>query len=324
MDTTKLTSDDLHIDFNNPIEFKKYEEAKEIVFDKAKNALNLTEVEKELLCRGLKYANPANIPFDLKSICENHNFKFHYLVYMWDLTGGSKYVKPFKTEKVKVPIPEAQADLQNLMLQADAWQNILGQSNLQDELLIQSKREADFSMNGVKADPSYISGGGNRRAYMTRTSYLHSKFIYLLAKEVFESFDSQEFILEMDGKQIIINEFSIIHIVSRHYAEIMKQYKSGKSFHNENFNPKLLNKELKYIFDKIDQAGGLNQVTVREINFVFKGTTYRIYTTDSKKNNDPIFVSTFFPVSDQKILDSLANTHDLITIDNDISYYKAK
>lgn len=257
MDTTKLTSEDLHIDFNNQKEVEKYDKAQNIIFEKAVQKRNLTEIEKEFLCRGLKYADPTNLPFDLGLICTNHDFKFLHLVYMWDLTGGSKYVKPFKLEMIEVPIPEAQADLQNLMTQADDWQNMLNQGNLQDELLIQSKRESDYAMKALKFDPLFVSGGGNKRRHMIRVTYLHSKFIYLLAKEIFESFDSLEFILELDGKQLVLNEYSIIHIVSRHYAEMMKQYKSGKSFHNENFNPRLLNKELKSIIDKINKQEGL-------------------------------------------------------------------
>jgi len=150
MDTSKLTNEDLYFDFSLFDNIKKFEKIYNIIYNKAKNGESLTEIEKEFLCRRLKIIDIDKLPFDSNAICKNHRFKFIYLVYMWDLSGGSVYTKPFKLKMVTVPIPEAQEDLKYLMDQADNWENILNDPNLTDQLLIQSKREVDIALKGIK------------------------------------------------------------------------------------------------------------------------------------------------------------------------------
>jgi hypothetical protein len=326
MDTSKLTSDDLHINFDNPVEYERHLLAEQIIFNKAKDNEKLTEVEKDLLCRSLQYSIGDQPPFDLANICENYNFKFLYLVYFGDLTGGSIYFKPGIPEYVAVPINEAQMELAYLKDAATDWQKVLDKADIQDELLIQIKKEADFAIVGLKNSPEFASGiafgGSNRFRYKTMSIYLHSKFIYLLAKEIFESFESKDLILKVDNKDIIINEYSIVHVVSRHYAKIIKQYETGKSFHNKDFQPRLLSKKLSNIFDLINNAGGFNQPTLQNINFVYNQIAYRIYTTDTLKNTAPIKLSTFFPVDDINILDDLKANYTLVTINDALSFYR--
>lgn len=324
MDTSKLTFENLHINYDDPIEYQKILIASETIFNKAKNNESLTEVEKEILCRQLQYSHGSQPPFDVAAVCANYNFKFLYLVYFKDLTGGSVYLKP---GNIQVPVSVAQTELAYLKDAANIWQNLINQPGVSHELIVQSKKEADFAIEGLKKSPDFANGiafgGSNRFQYKKMAIYLHSKFIYLLAKEIFESFDPNDLRLNIDGKVIVINEYSIIHIVSRHYAEIIKQYDTGKSYHKIEFQPRILNKKLKEIFNLIDIAGGLNQHYLNSINFMYKGQIYRAYTTDSKNNTDTIKLSTFFPVDNLVILEELKNKYHLVNINSDLSFYRA-
>ena len=325
----KYTSSELKPNWENAGEDLRLHNILTDLFQRATDGIVLSEVEKDFICGFLRTAEGDVPPFNVGEICASFNFKFAYLTYAGDLTGGSPYFKPYRGEIKQIPILEAASELNYLKAEADQWQSILGDKTNADKLVLEAIREYEFEIKNVQDQSpefqtKFAFGGANRYKHDVFATQLQNKFIYLTAKEIFETFDNQELILTLNGKQIIINEFSIVHITNRHFAQTVKRYKTKKSFHNENFHPKLLNKQLQEIFQQIEQTGGLNAPIVREIHFQFKGDVYKIYTTDRNNYNGNIFLSTFFVVEDPTLLQRLGTDFDRVTINNELSVYQPK
>ena len=92
--------------------------------------------------------------------------------------------------------------------------------------------------------PEVVNGfyrkGSWKYRFKKRGLLLQSRFIYCIALEIFEALEPGDLILEINGIQIEFNEYSLIHILNRHYAKITKQYETGKTFHNTDFKPRIL------------------------------------------------------------------------------------
>jgi len=321
------TSEELKTNFQNEGEQERVQGILNNLFQRAAAGIVLSEYEKEFVCMFLKIATGDAPPFDVAQVCASFNFITAYLIYGMDLTGGSKYYRPSGFEIIEISIEEAQANLQYLADEAVQWQAKLYDKSDKDALITAARHEYEFELKHVqKNSAEYKSkfqfGGTHIYKYAVMSTLLHNKFIYLTAKTVFENFDDQDLTLILNGKNIIISESSLIHIVSRHYAEGVKKYRSKKSFHTGDFYPKIINKKLKEIFQMIEQAGGLKADTVTELNFQYKGSIYRVYTSDRPDTTGDIFLSTFFIVEDPNILQRLANEYDLIQIDNDLAVYQ--
>ncbi|MES2063548.1 MAG: hypothetical protein V4456_16595 [Bacteroidota bacterium] len=325
----KYRPEQLTTNFNAPGEEKRLHDILVDLFQITSKGEFISEAEKQFICMFLKNAQGDVPPFNMAEICASFNFKYLYLIYSWDLTGGSPYFKPYGLETKQIPIPEAQAELEILRVQGEEWGKKLSEKQNVDALMAAVIHEYEFEMEQVNQQSAEFQsnfrfGGSNKYKYEVMATRLRNKFIYYTAKEVFESFDNQQLVLTLNGKQIVINEQTIVHITNRHFAESVKKFKSAKSFHNENFHPKLLNKQLQVIFQDLENAGGLNAALVREINFHYKGETYRVYTNDKKNKTDAIVLTTFFIIEDPKQLLKLANEFDLLQINADLSLFQPR
>jgi len=322
----KYSSDELDVKPRSEQDVSKLTAIFKDLEERVLTGVDLSEVEKEALCRYYR-ATSNRPPFNTADLCASSNFKLLYLTYFRDLTGGSVYYKPNKLQAREVPSEEAMADISYLRYQADLWGDRLKDMANADELMRQVIREYEFEIKMVNEQSAEFQAGfsyGGQRKYDQEIMEirLHNKFIYYTAKEVFENFDNQQLVLTLNNKPIIINEFSVVHITNRHFAELAKKYKSGKSFHNENFHPKLLSKQLKDIFEQIENAGGLKALIVKEIHFKFKGDIYKIYTTDRLNYKGDIYLSTFFIVDDKSLLQKLAKDFNLVKVNDEISVYQ--
>ncbi|MBB5638914.1 hypothetical protein HDE68_004852 [Pedobacter cryoconitis] len=290
----------------------------------------LSEIEKDFICSFLKTAQGDLPPFDVATVCAHYNFKFTYLIYFRDLTGGSAYYRPFGTEIRQIGIDEATSSLLHLKNEASNWEQKLADKSTKDKLVLEIIREYEYEIDQVQKGSSEYQSNfqfGGRRIYDAKkmSTVLQNKFIYLSAKEVFETFNVADLTFTLNGKQIVINEFSIVHITNRHFAEMVKAHPTTKSFHNESFHPKLLNKQLRAIFTQIENLGGIKKLTsLREIYFKYQNEVYKVYTTDRPNNKGEIFLSTFFILEDQNQLQKLTKDYDLINVSADLDFYQPK
>ena len=109
----------------------------EVLKQKAINNETLTEHEKEFFCLAVKISLLNDGTLEDYPCCDNYKFKYLYLTYFRDLSGGISYQKVKGTSLYKVEINEVQADLQYLYDKAGDWDKIVLKTNHPDQLLQQ-------------------------------------------------------------------------------------------------------------------------------------------------------------------------------------------
>ena len=139
------------------------------------------------------------------------------------------------------------------------------------------------------------------KEYLRKTLFLHGKYIYLLVKEFYEELGKVEEQITIHNEEILVDGFTYVHTMFRHFASHIKQHQSKKSYHfDKNIGFKevpdfLLNalrsfKKLNLPFDK------------RRIYFKFNDAPYAIWFRPFKKslpgNVQIVYlrVQTFYPI----------------------------
>jgi len=306
----------------------------EVLKTKATKQETLTEHEKEFFCMAVKISHLDDGVWEDYTCCDNYKFKSIYLAYFQDLTGGSAYYKVKGVGVYKVELKERQTDLQYLYDKSDEWKLIIQKTNHSDQLLQQISVETRNELKNLSNLPEvlngYWRGGSYVYIFKERAILLHSKYIYCIALEIFETLKNADLILELNSIQIEFNEYSLFHILNRHYAQITKQYDTGKTFHNEDFKPRILSVQLKNILHDIDNSKVLQDKAVDKIGFQQNGIDYLVWTSEkikSIKGQGKVSyrrLDTFYPVSDEAEKNKLIATCDLQKITNTLSAYVPK
>jgi hypothetical protein len=235
---------------------------------------------------------------------------------------------------VQVSVEEAQSDLKYLKEKALEWLEVIKKKNHAEQLLLQKAKEARLELKALEESPEFkngfLFGGRNRFNQKCDAILLQSKYLYCMAKEIFETFDEHEFILNLNDETIEINEYSIVHILNRHYSQLTKQYPTSKTFHSEDFSPRYLNKQLAAIFAQIDKSEILRGHTVRKIAFKHKGTNYLVWTEVQTKSVKGIGnvrynrLETFYPIGENEVLQDLHLNYDCIPVNEELFVYRKK
>lgn len=306
----------------------------EVLKAKAINKEVLTEHEKEFFCMAVKISQIDDGVWEDYTCCDNYKFKFLYLTYLNDLTGGSAYYKVKGIDIYKVEPIEAQADLNYLYGKSDEWNLTIQKTNHSQQMLQQISTETRTELKNLSNLQEVLSGYWRKGSFVyifkERAILLHSKYIYCIALEIFETLKPADLILEINAIQIEFNEYSLIHILNRHYAQITKQYDTRKTFHNEDFKPRILSIQLKEILKDIDSSKLLQGKPIDKIGFQQNGTDYLIWTNEKVKsvkgqgNVEYRRLDTFYPVSDEAEKNKLIATCELKRISNTLSVYVPK
>jgi hypothetical protein len=312
--------------------------------------LSLTEHEKDFfgICLESSFTDEGileDYPF-----LENFRFKTYYLTYYYDFTGGEKYYKldhvalkifQFQNPGVsslnrrdflkEVSAPEVKKDLDFLIVMANSWNSVIDVTNHSNSLLQYVSKETRDQIALLDKRPEFYdmySKGGWLYKYQKMKIVLQLKYIYLATIEVFESMKSDDFLLFLNGCEIEYNEYSIVHILSRHFAALTKPFDTGKSYHNMDFLPKQLNLQLKEIFKMISDTGLYVNDSIQKISFVYKGIAYSVHTNSDrfkqikgKGNVAYTRVETFYPIEIQKELIEIQQNYLLKEVNNDLSVY---
>lgn len=304
----------------------------ELLKDKCRNGKALTEHEKNFFCNCLKLSKLGDGKCEDYSCCDNFIFKETYLTYFHDLTGGSEFHKIQGRKVYKVDPSEAQTDLKYLYQISDEWELIIQKTNHSNQLLQQISTETRNELKILSQLPEVTNGfwrkGSNLYIFKERAILLNSKYIYCKALEIFEILKPADLILEINETQIEFNDYSLIHILNRHYSEIIKQYNTRKSFHNEDILPEILSTQLKDILKRIDNTKLLQGRPIDFICFQFKTIDYVIWTSvrtksTKGKNIDYRRLDTFYPINDTE-KNKLNSNFNLTKIDETLSVYVPK
>lgn len=247
---------------------------------------DLSYAETEFAASILRTSKPeGSICFiDLASIpgAQNFIFKNLYLSYHADLEGR------YGIEKFTglVCNEEKREDVIRLSEYYTAWKQIISINTHKDQLLntVINEINRDFKIlrklhaDGKISDDEY--------KYKEKATVLHSKYIYLTTRSFFDEHQSSEVVALHHGHEIIINEYSLVHILNRHLAEAAKQYETGKSFHHDvELKWFELPYELKRLIDELGSHRSTIGVDLKYIPFRYNDIIYAIWTEKKKRHH---------------------------------------
>lgn len=113
-------------------------------------------------------------------------------------------------------------------------------------------------------------------------------------------------IFSLNGTTVEINYYSIIHILNRHYGEILSSLSiiDTKSFHNPKINPEKIHLFIGYLFDNIKSSGIEKMVKIvpgHSIIIKYYGYNYALFFQKYKHNKSKIILDTFFLIEPENI-----------------------
>lgn len=329
-----FSRDELNLRNDSDMEQVRTRKIFEALKEKAMKRETLSEYEKEFFCLHVKVSllNDGNIEDYV--CCDNYIFKFLYLAYFRDLTGRSAFYKYKGTTIYKVEPSEVQQDLNYLHGKSEEWDIIVQKTKHTDQLLQQLTIETRNEIKHLDHQPEFYNDrnakGSFKYIFKRKSIILHSKYIYCIALEIFEALKPDDLILNINSTVIEFNEYSLVHILNRHFASTIKQYDTKKSFHNMDFKPRILSVQLKVILFEIDKSELLATKTIDKIGFQFNGTDYLLWTSEKTKSvrgKGNIFyrrIDSFYPVLDMEEKNKLVANYNLIKLSESLSAYVAK
>lgn len=288
----------------------------------------LTEYEKDFFCRGVKLSLLDDGNFEDYKCCSDYKFKTIYLTYFHDLSGNGIYEKPKGTSLYQPNTGEVQNDIRFLNEIADSWRKTVEITSHSEEMLQRISAETRNDLKSIKKNKGWLLFRVDKEKYKLSIfkTLLQSKYIYHKALKIFERFDNEDFVLNLNGQDIEINEASIIHILNRHYSQITKTNPT-KSFHNEDFEPEYLSKQLNEIFYMIEASGLYKRLTINKIAFKYKNINYIIWINKRTKqikgkgNIEYNHLETFYPLEDNIEFEEFERNNKYMPINENLGVY---
>lgn len=320
------------LDFKNGSEEEQIRTRKvfEDLKEKASNGETLLQREKDYFCTCLKLSQWDDGNINDYDACKDYEFKDLYLTYFHNNLEGP-FVKVRKGEVIEVPESEKIKDFAYLMSVADNWIKQIEIDNHNDpilqELCIETRRDLKTLSQKFSGINKIFRKQKDDYKLRKDKLILQSKFIYLLVKSVIENNESQDFEIPFSNETIEFTIYSLIHIISRHYAQPIKQ-NDDKTYHYDHFFPTELHIDLRNILLEIDKLKLIDINKTDNIIFKFKGVNYRLYIQKrfkqikGIKGNIQIFrVQTFYPLYSDESIEMLNNDYVENKISNDLSVY---
>lgn len=282
----------------------------------------MTEHEKEFFCSSLRLSSLDDGSPEEFECCENHRFKFLFLLYYHDLTGGSRYYKPVPAimSVEEIPLAERLQDLDFLYNQAAKWESVVLKENHSEQLLQRICKETREELKALEKSSEFVGDphfrGRRRYTHKRNGTLLRSKYIYLYCKFVQEREGKLDFELQLGGQLIHFDEHGLTHVMLRHYSETTTQFQTGKSYHSEDFLPEHIHHNLQLVFDIISPLIPSSGFDYKKICFTYNNQMYIIWTeerTKGVKGQGMIRfrrIDSFYPVTDETELAKIASAYE--------------
>ena len=197
---------------------------------KANSNQPMSLAEANCLCKTIYIYNSYNEGLANKvedfEVCADFIFKDLYLTY-YDNLSGAKNAQNFRGP---ISSSKKQTDIDKLEGFHQEWYPDIKKPNHSESLMNSVAKEARDELK--KIEELYQKGMWGTNVYKAKVKSisLHSKWIYLYVKEIFEGIDDS-FTIGFTDDTIEIDQNSMVHIMFRHYSESAKQFNTGKSFH---------------------------------------------------------------------------------------------
>lgn len=291
----------------------------------------MTQAEIKLICSFMEHAVPKDPGFDFNicnyEVCRDYIFRKLYLIYCGNLEGRFPAHNAFGL----VPIEQKETEIQKLHEFYIEWTPTVSKFNHKDDLLNNTASETNIELKNLNKLHNSLRWEGPLLEEKRKAIILHSKYIYLIAKEFFEINNSSFVTANFGSNQIEINTYSLIHILFGHYAGAIKQFDTQKSFH---LDPTINNKELPFELKGIlERLGSNTQISNQSIKFIpcrLNGKIYSMWTQNTIKHErgkgkiEFTRLETFYPTESIEELNKINNEFTEIIIDESLSGFTRK
>lgn len=209
----------------------------------------------------------------------------------------------------------------------EEWKETVNNDRHSNQLLQFYCKETREEIRTLKKEFKKKRVAESTEGYITRERSIieFSKYRYIITEGILKVIiRSDQYILSLNGIQIIYNGYSLSHIITRHYAAAMKQYETDKS-HFIDVDYERLHLYLEDAFHQIDSSGLYIHDSIFEITYKLKDVLYRVYCNEVQESGKKIIrVNTFFPLEDREMIKTLNLSHKEEIIDRDFSIYLKK
>lgn len=249
--------------------------------------------------------NKALDPFDFPG-CKEALFRDRYLYYTNNVNGW----RPARDFFGEIPPERMARDLELLEKEGRDWESKIKVTNHSDSILKFTSKEV---RDQLKAITNYCKDvyGYNREKNLQKMYLLHSKYMYYMVCEYYEEYDS-EIEIELDREKLYIDAFAYIHILSRHFAQNVKEHLSDKSYHDNRIDHQNLPDQL---FDIIVNYKSIKPKSFDKRKIYFKmGNDVFVIWLKTDKGTQPhrLRVNSFYPVTDPTELKAIENYSNLV------------
>lgn len=300
------------ISFDDFATEKEYQEFLEGLYKRVQNGENLSLDEQNFMCKCMTYEHQKSL-----SICDDLRFKRLYL-------------KSFDSKQKNYELEEfEEEDLKSFL---DEWKKEMKKENHKDGFMNLIAKETRLELKKIFPNFELLNKIFRHKKYRAEQYEIigYSKFAFIKIKSVFAEIGDNKIETELNGNKIEIDEYSLIHIYFRHYAQLVKPYNTDdKSY----FTPEILVEEVPTILDKIikdiDASGLYVNDDFNNLNFKFKNRDYKVYCRKATKQIKGVGnvkvnrVNTFYPIELKEDKDKLKN-YNLVKVNDDLSVYAKK
>lgn len=282
---------------------------------------NVSLAEESFACSIIKFLRKDGtneLAFDINQVekCKNYRFKNTYLLYFSDLNGHKQAIDPSGIISQK----QKTLDVTYLENEYQTWKKLLKDKMQENNLIGYIARETEYQIKELHDYGSQSMLGSNYIKYLEKSLTLHGKYIYLTVKESFEEIGNTEINFNDGNNNFLIDSYSYVHTLFRHFAKSIKQHQIDKSYHfdqNIKFDniPNFILELLK-CYSTSTFSKSFNK---QNIYFKFKGSYYAIWFRKLKKNlkGGPIIeylrTQTLYPVENVEELEKIKKLKSEIT-----------
>lgn len=266
----------------------------------------------------ISFVHLASIP-----TAQDFIFKTLYLQYHADLEGKYGIDNAFGLVREE----EKAADVIRLNEYYLAWKKIYAKNNHKENLLNIVINESTKEHKQLKKMFDRGEICSEDFCYKEKSIVLHSKYVYITAKAFFDENNSDEVIATFHGREIVINEYSFVHILNRHLAGASKQFDTGKSFHTDQEMKWFeLSYDLKNIIETLGSHPDTNMSSIKFLPFKFNGVMYAVWTERKAKHKEGKIVQitrlqSCYPIEDSQELKKVNEQYLELIINDKLSAF---
>jgi len=317
MNYTREKLQSLNTEKGKPADF---DEVVQTIATKVFASQEISLAEEQFVCGIVEELRDAkgekNINIHDYTSCKNYLFRNRYILYFNDLNG---YKKVFNHQG-EIPIDRKRIDVSFLQKQYEDWNSFITNKSNGSELINYVSQETKHQLKKLDKYCERLQIGGHRKDYLKKSIVLHGKYIYLLVKEFYQELGKDEEIIELNGEKILIDGFTYVHTMFRHFSEQVKEHQSDKSYHfDENIGFKTVPNFLLNAIECFKNIAESNKFNNKYLKIVYNGAKYAIwfrpYTKYLKGNIkiDYYRVQTLYPIENKADLDGLIDYNEIKT-----------